>query len=190
MPDGLEVEYHRALAHEILLAAAEKVEVEGGGQFDIKRDNALIAAGTHFWCHTHMMAIPADGRSLDPRYCQNCCDFLLGEASLLPIKMRPAWIPKIRDKKVLPISGDGMRIMSTINDNKIPSGHISPAAPPQRHIGKRGPKFRDDIPVDRVHELAAQGKGPKAIAGELKGEGVTVSYKTIQRILDGQRVMV
>jgi len=154
----------------------------------------LKAAGTHFFCLGCLVHRPIDDRSADPRYCQSCFDFLLEEASLLPPTKRPAWIPKGQkkgDKKTIPIPRDTVLIMSTINDDKIRSGHNSPAARPPMPIGKRGPKFRDDIPVDIVNELAAQGMGAWAIAAELKKErGITVSYKTVQRILAGQRVLV
>jgi len=79
--------------------------------------------------------------------------------------------------------------MSTINGDKIPSVHNSPAAWPTKPSGKRGPKHRD-LPENLIKRLADQGKGPKAIANVLKSEGIAVSYKTIQRILKGQRVMV
>ena len=49
---------------------------------------------------------------------------------------------------------------------------------------KRGPKHRD-MPEDLMRQLAGQGMGSKAIAARLRTEGVDVSYKTIQRRLQG-----
>jgi hypothetical protein len=147
----------------------------------------LKATGTYFFCHSCLVHRPLDDRSPDERYCQLCCDFLLDEAALLDPKKRGQWVPKISDKNRHHIPQDEVVIMSTINSDEIPSGHNSPAARPEKQISKRGPKFRDDIPTDFVNELASQGKGPKAIAGILKGKGIAVSYKTIQRTLSGQR---
>ena len=56
-----------------------------------------------------------------------------------------------------------------------------------RTRGKRGPKHRR-LPADLIRQLAAEGMGSKAIAARLKAEpGVKVSYKTIQRIISGER---
>lgn len=54
--------------------------------FDIKRDNELIAAGTHFWCEGHLAAVPVDDISLDLRYCQGCFDVLKVEAAMQPTR--------------------------------------------------------------------------------------------------------
>ena len=150
----------------------------------------LEKAGTHFFCESCLGHKPLDDRSPDGRYCQWCYDFLIDEAEQLPPKKRPAWIPKIEGRKTIPVPHDVVLIMSTTNDQNIYSGHNSPAAPPIKPCGKRGPKHRD-LPEDLIKELAAQGKGAKAIAGELKKENdITVSYKTVERILKGQRVMI
>ncbi|MFC1869866.1 hypothetical protein ACFLYE_01180 [Chloroflexota bacterium] len=66
-----------------------------GNIFDIRRDNELIAAGTHFWCQTHGTAQPLEKQSPDPRYCKECCEYLLQEAELLPSTKRSKWIPRI-----------------------------------------------------------------------------------------------
>lgn len=80
--------------------------------------------------------------------------------------------------------GDG--IMSTLGSKKFKEDIINPPAM-SRARGKRGPKHRR-LPEDLIRQLADQGMGSKAIAGWLKAErGVTVSYKTIQRILSGER---
>jgi len=108
-------------------------------------------------------------------------------ALITPEKTPPL---KIGPEKPLLISDDLQTIMSTINDRKNRSGHNSPAGPQQNTIGKRGPKFRDDIPLDLIDELSRQDNGPRAIASILKGQGIIVSYKTIQRILAGQRQLI
>ena len=153
-------------------------------------DLAAAGPGALFFCEACLVDKPLDDRSADPRYCQGCCDFLLKEASLFPAKIRPAWMPKISARKVLPIPQDTVLIMSTTNDPIIYSGHNSPPAPLPRPVLKRGPKPRF-LPEDLIKDLAARGKGSKAIAGELKKENdITVSYKTVERILKGQRVMI
>ena len=185
IPETIKVEYHHALAHEIFLSAAEKVGID---------KSELKNAGSYFFCQSCLVDNPLDDQSFDERYCQQCCEFLLDEAAQLSQSKKPAWIPrrnqKIDAEKSILIADDAVLNMSTRNDDKIQSGHISPIGPLQRSVGKRGPKFHDDLPIGRIHELAAQSQGAKAIASELKGMGIIVSYKTIQRILDGQRMMI
>lgn len=54
-------------------------------------------------------------------------------------------------------------------------------------MAKRGPKHRR-LPEDLIKQFADEGMGSKAIAAKLKTEfSITVSYKTIQRILSGKR---
>ncbi len=54
--------------------------------FDIKRDNELIAAGTHFWCDACVVAQPLVEQSSDPRYCQSCYEVLKVEAEMQPTR--------------------------------------------------------------------------------------------------------
>ena len=144
------------------------------------------------FCHTCFRDFPPAAISPhDSRYCPECFELLSDEAEQLqPKARRPAWLPKIIGVKGADVAQHVTQIMSTTNDQNIYSGHNSPAAPPTKPCGKRGPKHRF-LPEDFIKTLAAQGKGAKAIAGELKKEnGITVSYKTVERILKGQRVMI
>jgi hypothetical protein len=45
------------------------------------------------------------------------------------------------------------------------------------------------LPLDRIAKLAVEGMGSKLIARQLNAEGVSVSYKTIQRLLHKEVVM-
>ncbi len=72
------------------------------GYFSIKRDNELIASGSHFWCKACVVAKPLDDISPDVRYCQGCYDILLKEAELLPTNKRAAWMPKNVSRKTAP----------------------------------------------------------------------------------------
>ncbi len=59
-------------------------------------DKSLEDAGT-FYCSTCLVDRLVDRRSPDPRYCQDCYDFLLEEVELLEMQgrtRRPAWAPK------------------------------------------------------------------------------------------------
>lgn len=49
----------------------------------VRPELELIASGTHFWCETHLSAIPVEKSSPDRRYCQDCYLFLVGEAKIL-----------------------------------------------------------------------------------------------------------
>lgn len=160
------------------------------GYSNIKQDNELIAAGSHFFCNTCLVARPLDDRSPDPRYCNGCYQFLQDEAALLPLTKRPKWLPKAKNsaKKTIPVSQDAVLNMSTINAENSQMDIIHSMAA-KVTCGKRGPKHRE-LPVEQIIKLAKQGIGSRAIATRLAKQGISVSYKTIQRIITGERVMV
>ena len=96
------------------------------------------------------------------------------------------WKPKKAHKKAVQVAGDMRRIMSPLESKKIEVDIIHPPGA-TRTSGKRGPKHRS-LPEDLIRHLAGEGMGSKAIAARLKAEHrVKVSYRTIQRILSGER---
>lgn len=165
--------------------------MSNNGYFNIKRDKELIAADTHFWCETCLVARPLAEQSPDPRYCKSCYVFLLKEAELLTGHSKKAsWIPKPQKEatqKVAPISQYGGGIMSTVKGKKIEVDKIQPSVAIETHArrlsNKRGRKPKE-LPEDLIVELAGKGMGSKAIASNLRADhNITISYKTIQRIL-------
>jgi len=168
--------------------------------FDVKRENELIASGTHFWCEGCLYARPVDDRSPDPRYCQSCYGVLSHEASLLSAGKHPAWVPrtpkpssavksgsKTTPKNQYHIPQDVVLNMSTLNDQKSKVDIIQPV-PPKVTREKRGPKTTE-LPDDLIRQWASEGVGSKAISTRLRAEGFFVSYKTIQRRLQGVLVL-
>ena len=157
--------------------------------FDTTRDAVLIKAGSHFYCLGHLSARPIEEQSPDPRYCRSCRDFLLQEAELMGGHSRKAsWIPRIDGaggKALSPIPLDGGRNMSTL---KTPKNEVDIIAPRGKKPKKRGPKPKV-LPVRVIMRWAEKEEmGSKAIATRLgKERGIKVSYKTVQRILAGQR---
>ncbi len=65
--------------------------------FDIRRENKLIAAGTHFWCEGHLSATPVDDMSQDSRCCLDCYAVLKAETEMLPIR-RESLMPGVVEK--------------------------------------------------------------------------------------------
>lgn len=159
------------------------------GYFDSKRDTEIINAGG-FFCHACLVGKQAAEQSLDPRYCRGCYDFLVREAEMLPENKRPVWIPKhqkIAPKKQYQIPRHGEGIMSTLERQKFEVDIIQPTVA-SRVSGKRGPKHRQ-LPEDLIRQLNDEGMGARAIASELKAHGIEISYKTVQRIVTGQRTV-
>jgi hypothetical protein len=155
------------------------VELNTSKVFDIKRDNELIAVGSHFWCEGHMTARPIDDQSPDPRYCLVCYDFLLQEAKIVIGHKKAAWAPR---------KNATQRIRADANQEIDTSPMSSPRGGIMSH--KRGPKHRV-LPEDLIKKLAAANMGSRPIAAHLESEcGLKISYKTVQRILSGQRVLV
>lgn len=160
------------------------------GYFDTRRDRALITAGGHFLCGGHLSAVPVTDRSQDPRYCQQCYDFLLKEAALLPETKGPKWVPKkpkIEALKSIPVPGQPSGIMHPTNQPENHRVRNSPPDPDNPAL-KRGPKFRE-LPEDLIIQWASAGAGSKKIAMRLKRElGIEVDHTVILRRL--QRVMI
>jgi len=153
--------------------------------FDIKRDVEIINAGG-FFCKACLGAKLVAEASPDVRYCQGCYYFLIQEAAMDTRRRGDDWKPKKAHKKAVHIAGDMRRIMSPLESEKIEVDIIHPPGA-TRVSGKRGPKHRS-LPEDLIMQWAGEGMGSKAIAARLKAEyGVKVSYKTIQRVLSGER---
>ena len=155
--------------------------------FSIKRDQQIIKAGG-FLCVACLVGKPATKQSPDPRYCLDCHKSLLKEAALL--SGQPEWCPrattgKISSEKPVKVSQHTDLIKSTLETKKI-TVDIIPPQTPKLTRGKRGPKHRE-LPQDFIRQLATEGMGSKAIASQLRDEGITISYKTVQRILSGER---
>ena len=164
----------------------------GNKYFNAKRDRELIATGTHFFCHACLVAKPASEQSPDERYCQWCYDFLLKEAEMDTRRRDAGWKPIKRDKKpitesekVAQVLGDVRTIMATLNTEKTTVAIIQPSVR-SKPRSKRGPKFKE-LPRELIIQWASEGLGSKAIATRLKRQGVEVGFRTIARVLAGER---
>ena len=160
------------------------------GYFNIKRDVEVTNAGG-FFCEACLVGKPVAEQSSDPRYCQGCYAFLLNEAEILPLAKRPAWLPKCPnapqtlEKPIQGAEGHTL-IMSPINAPEIEVDIIQPRVA-SKPIPKRGPKHKA-LPLELIKQWSGEGMGSKAITSRLNNElGIIVSYKTIQRILSGER---
>jgi hypothetical protein len=130
--------------------------------FDSARDSALIAASTHFWCDTCLVARPKSEQSPHPGRCLPCYKALQLEATITIPSPKPTW------------------------DIIIPRG-ISVPPPKQGVITRRGPR-QHRLPVDLIKQLATEGESSRSISQEiLNRTGAVVSYRTCQRIISGQR---
>lgn len=96
-------------------------------------------------------------------------------------KRRSWWTPVngASHKTTSPLQEQGALIMSTSNGKKF-TMDIFPPAPAVR----RGSK-KKSLPMELIAQLAGQDLGSKAIASRLKADGIAVSYRTIQRQLQG-----
>lgn len=72
--------------------------------------------------------------------------------------------------------------MSTLNSTSPKVDNFRPRGRPKTYK-------KLSLPDDKIKQLHKEGLGAKAIASKLKREqGIPVSYKTIQRVLSGERV--
>ena len=86
--------------------------------FDIVRDNAQIASGTHFWCHSHLSAVPLIEQSPNPRYCLTCFENIRGEETG---KTLPELTPAIPTDSASPQSN-----AEPLQREKMPSDMVNP----------------------------------------------------------------
>lgn len=172
----------------------------------MKKKTMLIEEQTNreeaggFWCHTCLISHPAAEQSPDSRYCQGCYEFLLKEAEMDTSRRGGDWKPVLNSykplttsettpQKVAKVSQPMRQIKSTVGGRKIEVDKIQPSVA-ARAVLKRGPKHKA-LPQELVKQWASEGTGSKAIASKLKSElGIKVSYKTIQRLLSGEREFV
>jgi len=132
------------------------------------------------FCRACLVNKPTGELSPDPRYCTSCFNFLLIEAEVLAGNRRPGWIPKQQPdktsyRKSVDIINETPKDRVAIMSNAIKSQ-------------KRGPKHRA-LPEDLILQMAKQGLTSQAISDKLKEQDIEVSYRTILRILAGQRVL-
>lgn len=147
----------------------------------------LRRAGTHFLCNACLVHRPKENLSLDGRYCRECYDFLEEEASQDTSRRKVGWKPSVLreslEKTVQAVVGV-RGIVSTLTEEETTVDLIRPSVV----VGKRGRKHRD-LPHDLIRQWESEDMGSKSIATRLKAEqGIVVSYKTIQRVLSGERV--
>jgi len=78
-------------------------------------------------------------------------------------------------------TGEQKTKMSTLNSPSVTVDNFRPRGRPRTYN-------KLSLPDDKIKQMYEGGRGAKAIATKLKTEeGIDVSYKTIQRVLSGQR---
>lgn len=197
VPEGIEVRISpRAMRWETLLASSESEPV-ARGKFDIQNDKSIIIDGG-FFCEGCLAGKSLREQSSDPRYCQGCYQFLSREAAILPANKRPAWRPKDgqskhqkTDKKQYHREQHMVSIMSIVDDKKN-SMDIIPLSASKTTYAKsqkrRGPKPKS-LPVAEIRKMGKT-MGARAIASRLTNQGISISYKTVERILKDERVLL
>ncbi len=158
--------------------------------FDIERDKQFSC-----FCQACLTGKPESERSSkDARYCLECQSLIEGEYKIrgekyIPVlntQPQPELVTESKSgsAKTQPIethTGKQKTKMSTLNSPSVTVDNFRPRGRPKSY--KKRP-----LPDDKVKQMHKEGMGAKAIAIQLRTEqGITVSYKTIQRVLAGQR---
>ena len=152
----------------------------------------LVKPG-YFWCYTHLQDLPLEKQSIDKRYCQQCYEILvkaLADLKEAGDRHKHWWAVQDRrhgNDRIVPVQGQPTHNLSTSNGQHSTVDKLDPSVP-IRPIVHPGPKNMA-LPLDRIAKLAVEGMGSKLIARQLNAEGVSVSYKTIQRLLYKEVVM-
>ena len=158
-------------------------------QLNIKRDKQYP-----YFCQACLGGKPETETSFDTRYCKGCCDFLLKEAEMDTNRRNSDWKPinshNTPDKREEKAAQSLDTCAELCPPQKAPQNTVDIIQPldPQKKATNRGRPRQLDLPEELIKELASEGMGSKAIASQLRrGGGIKASYKTIQRVLTGQR---
>jgi hypothetical protein len=138
------------------------------------------------FCHACFRDFKA--MSADPRYCHGCYDFLAEEMRMAKEggRKKADWWPVMPEtppdrRQKAPIAEKAVtKLPQVVSDTSANGGEVL----------AQGGRPRKDIPMERIKDLVAQGAGITEIMRELKSQGISVSRRTIFRLLAGQRVMV
>ena len=80
--------------------------------------------------------------------------------------------------------------MATVKTKNSEVAIIQPVTPKVARNGKRGPKYKK-LPLTEIKRWATGGMGSKAISRKLaKDYGINVGFRTVARVLSGERLMV
>lgn len=166
-----------------------QAEANRKGYFDITRDNHK----SPFFCQACLVGKLLSERSeKDIRYCNECQPVIEYEYSLLSDRSHSKRYKPIKPETSFEASeaahvdmdtGEEKTKMSTSNENIVTVDNFVPRGRPKTYKKR-------ELPEELIKQLHNndEGLGSKAIASKLKAEqGIDVSYKTIQRILAGQR---
>lgn len=162
-----------------------------GKYFDIERDEQFLC-----FCQACLTGKPESERSSkDARYCLECQPLIEGEYKIRGEKYIPVPLDiniqtedtsqaKSSPSKTQPIETSiekEKKKMSTLNSPSLKVDNFRPGGRPKIYR-------KLQLPDDKIKQLHQEGLGAKAIASQLERErGIDVSYKTIQRVLSGER---
>lgn len=149
--------------------------------FDIERDNRFP-----YFCQA--CAVGKEQMSQrDIRYCLECQPIV--EEGYASLGQHKRYLKQLYNQKLdSPNNGDRENYtnkektkLSTLEQGKITVDNFRPRGRPKTYKKR-------SLPGDKIKQLHKEGMGAKAIATQLKREqGMVVSYKTIQRVLSGER---
>ncbi len=158
--------------------------------FDIERDKVYS-----YFCEACLTGKKKSQMSkVDMRCCSQCQPFIEADSKLRRGKYSPT--AELTDAHHKPsdvnlssnsvpsmerYSEKGKTKMSTLNPPSVKVDNFRPRGRPKTYR-------KLQLPDDKIKQLYQEGLGAKAIASQLERErGIDVSYKTIQRVLSGER---
>lgn len=149
--------------------------------FDIERDNQYPC-----FCQACLVGkTEAEMSERDIRYCIECQqvieqEYLISGKRYIPVKLSNQNLaPLALGDKEIPTEKLETE-MSTLNQESLEVDKFRPRT-------RKSTYKKRELPIAEIQKANEQGLGSKAIATRLKGQGIKVSYKTVQRVLSGER---
>ena len=147
--------------------------------FDIKRDIEVINKGG-FFCLGCIVGKKATEQSPNPLYCQWCYDSLKADGYKFDGKATEFKMAVLTTESVSTPIKEVETNMATVNDPSPSVANFRPRGRPKTYKKR-------SLPNEKIMQLNKQGLGSKAIASKLQKQGIDVSFRTIARILAGER---
>jgi len=153
------------------------------GYFDTRRDKTFPC-----FCQACLVGkLESQMSQRDSRYCVDCQPIV--EEGYIQLRQHKRYLQQLHNPKIEALKGEGRENYTNKEKTKMSTlNSPTPTVDIFRPQGRLTTYKKKELPELQIKQLHNEGMGSKAIASKLKAEqGIDVSYKTIQRVLSGQR---
>lgn len=145
-------------------------------RIESRKSYYILEGSTHFLCRACCEKLPLEKMSKDARYCGFCQGFIEDEyrvrAEGRDISLESLYKPL---ERLSTVKEGGTNLLCGEN---VPSMKLS---------HQKGPYQKQELPEKLILDMSHQGRGSRVIAAYLGLQGIYISYRTVQRVIRGER---